>query len=91
MKTRDLTFTQLLEILQAAEAIQFDGTLVCTLVYPQVNVYDEPCFEVSLDDESLLIYSDDVSDLHINDYGNIEFEMNGDIYMISVLERKELA
>ena len=87
MKTRDLTFTQLLEILQAAEAIQFDGTLV----YPQVNVYDEPCFEVSLDDESLLIYSDNVSDLHINDYGNIEFEMNGDIYMISVLERKELA
>ena len=86
MKTRDLTFTELLEILQAAEAIQFDGTLV----YPSISEYDDPWFEVTLDDEPLIMYSDDVSDLHINDYGNIEFEMNGDIYMISILERKEL-
>lgn len=86
MKTRDLTFNELISILQQSVAIQFDGVLV----YPSISEYDDPWFEVTLDDEPLIIYSDDVSDLHINDYSNIEFEMNGDIYMISVLERKEL-
>jgi hypothetical protein len=85
MIERQIEFKELLEILNQAEAIQFDGSLVYPAVY-------EDKFEVSPldDDESLMIEADDIENLYINDYGNIEFEMGDDVYMISVLVRKEL-
>ena len=83
---RNLNFKELLEILDDVEAIQFDGTLV----YPAV---DDDCFGVDVDcvGDVVEYYEDDIDDIIINDYGNIEFTKGTDVYTISVLEVKKLA
>lgn len=85
MKQRDLEFAELLTILSEAEAIQFDGTLV----YPAVDDY---CFGVDVDcvGDVVEYYEDDIDDIIINDYGNIEFAKGTDVYTISVLDVKKL-
>jgi hypothetical protein len=82
-----ISFTELLEILDDADAIIFDGTLV----YPQIDFNHQfHQFEVTIDDETIEIDDDHVTKLHINDDGNIKFTMNGENYTISVLIIKKL-
>jgi ribonuclease PH len=83
-----ITFTELLRILDDAEAIKFDGTLVYPYIDSSNSMYHQ--FEVTIDDETIIIDDDYVTDLHINDDGNIKFTMNGETYTISVLIIKKL-
>jgi hypothetical protein len=77
-----ISFTELLEILDDADAIIFDGTLV----YPQVDYQ----LEVTINDETIIIDDDHVTKLHITDDGNIKFIMNGETFTIEVLAVKHL-
>jgi ribonuclease PH len=83
-----ITFTELLSILDDADAIKFDGTLVYSYIDLSHLLYHQ--FEVTIDDETIIIDDDYVTDLHINDDGNIEFTMNGENYTIEVLAVKHL-
>jgi hypothetical protein len=75
---------QLLEILDQAEAIQFDGTVTIAGIGEDYFSIDEDICSISE------FYETDIDTIGINDYGNIEFEMDDDVYIISVLVRKEL-
>jgi hypothetical protein len=88
---KQLPFNELLDILASAWAIQFDDFLV----FPTVNITDpedeEPTFEIiTPQDEWLIFNQHDLSDCHIDSYGDIKFIANKAVYTITVFVRKEL-
>lgn len=87
MAKRVLPFSELLDILDQAEAIQFE----MALVYPVVDIYGN-YFGVDVDSVGELTeyYEDDVDSIVIADNGLIEFTKGTDTYTIAILEVKEL-
>ncbi len=87
MAKRELKFDELLDILDQAEAIQFE----MALVYPVVDI-DGEFFGIDVDSigELTEYYEDDIDSIIINDAGLIEFTKGTDTYVISILEVKEL-
>jgi hypothetical protein len=87
MAKRKLNFIELLELLEDADAIMFDGTVT----YPAVDT-DEEYFGIDIDGDGDQVnyYEDDIDSIIINDAGLIEFTKGTDTYVISILDVKEL-